>query len=141
MSETQLTGRGIMIVILCVVILISGGMLALFIYSPGHDSPAVTRQTILTAAIITGLATAWLVWLIVRSIQDRRRGIDRAPAKVSGWFHVIFGAAVAAAGAACSLLSYRNHVDMGQGFWTFYWGMIVWGLLQMAVGGMKIRSA
>ncbi|HEV8290381.1 MAG TPA: hypothetical protein VGP94_00590 [Tepidisphaeraceae bacterium] len=137
---TQLTGRGIMIVILCFVILMGVIFLLPLFLSPDHARSASDRQFLIATGVITALAIVWLAWLIYRSIQDHRRGIERTPARVSGWFHVWFGAAVAVAGAVCSLLSYRNAVDPGQGIWTLYWGMIVWGLLQMAVGGIKIRA-
>jgi hypothetical protein len=137
---TQLTGRGIMIVLLCFVILMGGMFLLPFIVAPAQSRSASDRQFLIATATITTLAIVWLAWLIYRSIQDHRRGVERAPARVSGWFHVWFGAAVAAGGAVCSLLSYHNSADFGQGFWTLYWGMIIWGLLQMALGGIKIRA-
>jgi hypothetical protein len=136
---TQLTGRGILIVLLCFVILMGGMMLWIYSTSTRPSGPT-DRQVVLATAVVTGLAVVWLFWLIFRSIQDYRHGVERAPARVGGWFHVFFGAAVALVGAGCSLLSYRNAPDPGSGIWTLYWGMIVWGLVQMALGGIKIRA-
>ena len=75
---------------------------------------------------------------MVDAVRDRRRGIERGPAKVSGRFNVFFGALVAVGGITCSALTYFSAVAAGGGMWTLYCGMILWGIMQMFVGYRKL---
>src|ERR1044071_6403368 len=102
-GQTALTGRAILMVVLVFVMVMGGIFILAFTVSPAtHGGPELARQLILICSAITGLAGVWFVFLMVRAILDWKRGVKREAAKVSGWFHVIFGGAVAVAGIVCS---------------------------------------
>ncbi|MDB5318943.1 MAG: hypothetical protein JWN40_574 [Phycisphaerales bacterium] len=139
MRETQLSGRQIQMIVLVIVILMSGFMAYVFTVLPSNDDPVGSRQFAVGPGIIAALATVWFVKLVVDAVRDKRRGIARGPAKVSGWFDVVFGAAVAVGGIICSALTYFSAVTAGGGIWTLYYGMIAWGFIQMFVGWRKLE--
>ena len=138
MEETNLTARGILMVALAVVVLIGAMIAAAFIVAPAHEGAAVNRQVIAVSLTLAGLALVWFIRLAVLAVGDRRRGTHREPARVGGWFHVCFGAAVAIGGIACSALTYQT-AGMDGGIWTLYWGMIAWGIVQVLIGVRKLR--
>ena len=95
MAGTNLTRRQIQMTIL-VVIMFMGGLLAyVFIVLPSNDDPVGSRRVAIVSGTIATLATAWFLKLIVDVVHDRKQGVHRGPAKVSRWFDIIFGAAVA----------------------------------------------
>jgi len=141
MRETQLSGRQIKMVVLVVVAGMGGFMAYVFTILPSNADPIGSRRSAIASGIIAALATVWFAKLVIDAVRDRRRGIDRGPAKVSGWFDVYFGAAVAAGGITCSGLTYWSAVAAGGGMWTLYYGMIAWGIIQMLIGWRKTRLA
>lgn len=128
-------------VVLAFVVLMSGGMAAVFIMVPAREGPTVTGWTIAVCGVIALLATMWFVRLVVTAVSDYRHGIHRGPAKVSGWFHVWFGAAVAVGGIVCTSLTYQSAVAAGGGTWTLFWGMIAWGTIEALIGFGKVRRS
>ncbi len=137
MRETQLSSRQIFAVVLVVVIFMGGMMAYVFTVLPSNADPVGSRRVALVSGIIAALAAVWFVKLMVDAVGDRRRGIDRGPAKVSGRFHIVFGALVVAGGITCSALTYFSASASGGGIWTLYYGMILWGLVQIGVGLAK----
>lgn len=140
MPETQLSSRQITAVVLVVVILMGGMFAYVFTVLPSNADPVGSRRVALVSGIIAALATVWFVKLLVDAVRDRRRGIERGPAKVSGWFHVFFGALVALGGITCSVLAYQSAVAAGGGMWTLYSGMMLWGVIQMVLGYGKLKT-
>ena len=141
MQQTNLSLRQIVMVVLVFVIFFCGIMITALIVSPSvKDPPEVTRQYLITFIAVGALSLAYFIWLSVRSIQDRRRGIEHAPAQVSNWFHIGFGAFAAVGGICCSALSYWSAVQLGAGVWTLYSGMILWGLIEILLGAWRIRT-
>jgi hypothetical protein len=138
MPETQLTGRQIQAVVLVIVILIGGLFAYVFTVLPSNADPVGSRRVAVVSAIIAVLATVWFVKLMADSVRDRRRGIERGPARVSGRFNIFFGALVALGGITCSALTYFSAVEAGGGIWTLYYGMIGWGIIQMFLGFRKL---
>lgn len=140
MAGTALTARGIVMTVLVVVILMAGMMGAVFYYIPSNsDSPAARRQTVAICLIIAVVATIWFLWLAFNAMQDWRSGVHRSPARVGGWFHICFGGLIALGGIICSVLAYQSAVAEGARFWTFYWGMTAWGIVQLVFGVRKLR--
>src|SRR4051812_7322568 len=137
MRETQLTGRQIQAVVLVIVILMGGMFIYVFTVLRSTNDAAGSRRSVVVLAVIGVLAIVWFVKLMIDSFRDRRRGIERGPAKVTGRFNVIFGALVALGGIICSALTYFSASAAGGGFWTLFYGMILWGMVQMFVGYRK----
>jgi hypothetical protein len=128
--------------VLLIFVMFSGGFMAyVFTTMPTINDPVGSRRAALVSGIIAILATVWFGKLVRNAIQDKRRGVKRGPAKVSGRFNVWFGAAVAAGGIACSALTYWSAASAGGGIWTLYYGMILWGVIQMLIGWKKIGDA
>ena len=140
MAETQLTGRGIFMVVLVFIMLFAGMMMTAMIVAPSINDPIGTRNTIVICGVFGGLALAWFIQLLIASMRDRRRGVTNVPARATGWFNVWFGVAVAVGGALCSGLSYYA-AGSASGIWKLYWGMIFWGILQALLGLNKNRRA
>jgi hypothetical protein len=134
----QLSARQIGMVLLGFVIFCGVGLAFLFTAEPTINDPVGSRQVALVSGIIAILATVWFGKLVRNAIQDKRRGVKRGPAKVSGRFNVWFGAAVAAGGIACSALTYWSAASAGGGIWTLYYGMILWGVIQMLIGWKRM---
>lgn len=133
MEETNLSGRQIVMVILAFVV-VAGAMIAyVMIALPSTTDPAGSRRAAMVCGFIATLAAIWFVKLSIDAVRDKRRGISRGPAKVSGWFNVWFGVAVTLGGVVASVLTYRSAVS-GGGMWTLYYGMILWGLVQSLLG-------
>jgi hypothetical protein len=117
-----------------------GGLLgAVFIILPSVKEPEASRNIAIISIIVASLSAVWFVKLCIDAIRDKRRGVERGPAKVSGWFHVWFGLTTAVGGVVCSWLTLDAARLAGGGVWTFYYGMIVWGIGQMMYGGNMIR--
>jgi len=141
MKETQLSWRGVLMTLLGMVIVIGGMIVGFGLAFPLIDGrTAGYWQTLIISGTITFLATGWFVALARGAARDKRLGREHVPIKVGGWFHVFFGAAVAAGGILCSVLAYRSAVAEGGGVWTFYWGMIGWGCVQMVLGVYQLRN-
>lgn len=140
MRETQLSCRQIQAVVLVVVILMCGMFTYVFTVLPSNSDPVGSRRVALVSATIAVLAAVWFVKLMADAVRDRRLGINRGPAKVGGRFDIIFGALVAAGGITCSALTYFSAVAAGGGLWTLYYGMVLWGLIQMFVGYRKLAE-
>ena len=136
---TELSTRQILMVVLCFVILFGGMIGAVFIMTPSINNPVGSRNSAIAGIAVAVLASVWFVKLCVDSIRDRRRGVTRGPAKVSGWFHVWFGLIAALGGIACSFLTLDAARMVGGGVWTFYYGMIGWGMLQTIYGWTMLR--
>ena len=141
MRETQLSGRQIQAVVVAIVALMGSMLAYVFTVLPSTADPVGSRRVALASAIIAGLATVWFAKLMVDALRDRRRGIDRGPAKVTGKFDLVFGGAVALGGIACSALTYWSATAAGGGIWTLYYGMILWGVTQMFLGYLKLRRS
>jgi len=138
MRESQLSGRQILMVVLVVVILMSGFMAYVFIVLPSNDDPVGSRRSAMGSGIVAGLASVWFLKLVIDAVRDKRRGIERGPAKVSGWFDIFFGVLAAGGGIVCSVVTYSSAVSAGGGIWTLYYGMIGWGLVQAFLGWRKL---
>ena len=136
---TELTARQILMVVLCFVILFGGMMGTVFILIPTTNDPVGSRNWAIAFIAAAVLATIWFVKLCLDAVRDRRRGVTRGPAKVGGRFHIGFGLIAAAGGVACSLLTLDAARMAGGGVWTFYYGMIGWGVLQMIYGWTVLR--
>ena len=136
---TALTARQVLMVILCMVIFMCGMFATVFIMLPSYQDPQGSQNTAIVCIIIATLATIWFVKLCVDSIRDRRAGVVRGTAKVGGRFHVAFGLLAAIGGIACSWITYDAAGQAGGGVWTFYYGMIAWGLLEMFYGINQLR--
>ena len=94
MRETELSGRQIVMVVL-VVVMFMGGMFAYVnTVLPSTAEPVESRRFAIGSGVVAGLAGVWFVKLAVDSVRDRRRGIERGPARVSGRFNLWFGAMV-----------------------------------------------
>jgi membrane protein CcdC involved in cytochrome C biogenesis len=141
MRETQLSARQIQAVVLATVALMGGMLAYVFTVLPSTADPAGSRRDALAAGIIAGLAAVWFAKLMIDAISDRRRGIERGPAKVTGRFGICFGAAVALGGITCSALTYWSAAAAGGGIWTLYYGMVLWGGIQMLIGYRKLRHS
>jgi hypothetical protein len=139
MAETNLTGRQIWMVVLVIVMIMAGGMCAVFIALPSDNDPKGSRNTAVLCGIVAALSAIWFVRLTARALRDRRQGVQSEPAKVSGWFHVCFGVVIAGGGIACSALAFSNAAAEGAGTWTLYWGMILWGVVQTIRGLYQVR--
>src|SRR5688572_11226805 len=129
MPETQLSGRQIRMVVLVVVMLMGGLLAYVFTVLPTNNDPVGSRRAAIGAGVIAAVAGVWFAKLVFDAVRERRRGIERGPAKVGGWFDVWFGAAVAAGGVGCSALTYHSADPAGGGVWTLYYGMIAWGII------------
>ena len=140
MRETQLSGRQIQAVVVVVVALLGGMFAYVFTVLPSNADPIGSRRVAIASGLIAGLATVWFAKLMVDTARDRRHGIERGPAKVSGRFGMFFGAAIALGGVTCSALTYWSASAAGGGVWTLYYGMIVWGLIQMFIGYRRTRA-
>ena len=138
MGETQLSSRQIGMVILIIVMFMGGLMGYVEFAIPSTNDPVGSRRTVIVCVVITCLAAVWFGKLVGNAIQDKRRGIERGPAKVSGRFNLWFGAAVAAGGIVCSALTYWSAASAGGGIWTLYYGMILWGVIQMGMAWKRI---
>jgi hypothetical protein len=138
MPEAQLSSRQILAVVLVIVILMGGMLAYVFTVHPSHNDPGGSRRDAVVSGVVTTLAAIWFIKLMVNAVRDRRRGIERGPAKVSGRFNIIFGALVAVGGITCSAMTYFSAVATGGGIWTLYYGMILWGIVQMFLGFRKL---
>jgi hypothetical protein len=141
MRETQLSARQIGMVLLIVVMFMGGMMGYVEAALPSTSDPVGSKRTAIVCVVIAVLAAVWFGKLVRNAIRDKRRGVERGPAKVSGRFNVWFGAAVAAGGIACSALTYWSAAGAGGGIWTLYYGMILWGVIQMLIGWKRIGDA
>ena len=90
MRETQLSGRQIKMVVLVVVAGMGGFMAYVFTILPSNADPIGSRRSAIASGIIAALATVWFAKLVIDAVRDRRRGIDRGPAKVSGVVRRLF---------------------------------------------------
>jgi hypothetical protein len=138
--ETQLSGRQIVMVVLVVVIFMGAMMAYVFVVLPSNIDPIGSRHTAVAWGLIATFAAIWFVKLAVDSARDRRQGIVRGPAKVTGRFNILFGGAVTLGGIICSALTYWTAVSAGSGICTLYYGMIAWGIAQMLFGWWRIRA-
>jgi hypothetical protein len=139
MAQTQLTGRGIVMVLLGMIAVLGGMALAMFIFLPPPEVEANPLKPIVITAFITLVAGAWFVRLMIAAIRDRARGVEREPVKLRGWFHIWLGAFIAAGGIIASVLEYESAGLSHDRSWNIYWGMVAWGLLQMLLGAYKLR--
>jgi len=140
MPETQLSVRQIKAVVLVFVIFFGGMMAYAFAAFPSYADPVGSRRAALVCGIIAALATIWFIKLMVDAVRDRKRGTEHAAAQIGGRFNIVFGALVAAGGITCSALTYFAAVASGDGIWTLYYGMILWGLGQMIIGFRQLRD-
>jgi O-antigen/teichoic acid export membrane protein len=140
MPETQLSSRQIHAVVLVIVILMGGLGAYVFTVSPSNADPVGSRRSAVVGALVAALAAIWLIKLMADAVRDRRRAIKRGPAQVSGRFNIIFGALVAVGGITCSTMTYFSAVAAGGGIWTLYYGMILWGIIQVFHGFPKLRD-
>jgi 4-hydroxybenzoate polyprenyltransferase len=140
MRETQLSSRQIQAVVLVFVILMGSLFAYVSVVLPSNVDPVGSRQLGLVSAIVAALAAVWFIKLMVDAVRDRREGTKRGPAQVSGRFNVVFGALVAVGGITCSAITYFSAVAAGGGIWTLYYGMILWGIVQMFRGFLKLRD-
>ena len=140
MRETELSGRQIRAVVLVIVIIACGFMSYVFIAIPTQDDLVGSRRSAIVSGMIAAMATVWFSKLMVDAVRDRRRGIERGPARVSGWFDLCFGAVVALGGITCTALTYWSAAAAGGGMWTLYYGMIAWGVGQMFVGYWRVSG-
>ena len=134
MRETQLSRRQIEAVVLVCIILMGGLLAYVFTVLPSNADPVGSNRVAVVSGIISLLAVVWFVKLMADTVRDRRLGIRRGAAAVGGRFNIIFGALVAVGGITCSALTYFSAVTAGGGIWTFYYGMILWGIIQMFRG-------
>ena len=124
-----------------VVVALMGGLLAyVFTALPSNADPVGSRRVAVVSGIVAALAAVWFFKLMVDAVRDRRRGVDHGPAKVTGRFDMLFGAAVALGGITCSGLTYWSATAAGGGIWTLYYGMVAWGLIQMFIGYRKAHA-
>lgn len=138
MEGTELTRRQIQMTVLVTVAFLGGVLAYVFTILPSTRDPVGSRRTAIVCGLVAAFAVVWLVKLSVDAVRDRRRGVALGPAKVSGRFDVIFGAAVAIGGITCSALTYWSATVAGGGVWTLYYGLIAWGLVQMFIGFRRI---
>ncbi len=138
MRETKLSRRQIEAVVLVIVILMGGLLAYVFTVLPSNGDPVGSSRVAVVSGIISMLAVVWFVKLMADTMRDRRLGIKRGAAAVSGRFNIIFGALVAVGGITCSSLTYFSAVTAGGGVWTLYYGMILWGIIQMFRGYRKL---
>ena len=136
---TALTARQVLMVVLCFVMFIGGMLGTVFIMLPSYNETEASRNTAIGSIVIASLAFVWFVKLCFDAIRDKRRGILRAPAKIGGRFHIWFGLLAAVGGVACSWLTLDAARQSGGGYWTLYYGMIVWGTVQMLYGWNMLR--
>jgi hypothetical protein len=139
MSDTQLSSRQIQAVVLIIVMLMGSMIAFALIALPSTDDPVGSRRFGVGSGMIAALAAVWLAKLTVDAVRDRRQGIERGPARASGRFHMWFGAVVALGGIACSVMTHFSAVAAGGGVWTLYYGMILWGAIQMFTGYRRRR--
>ena len=135
---TELSGRQILMVVLCVLIFMGGMMGTVFIMLPSYTEPEASRNTAIVCIVVASLATIWFIKLCIDAIRDKRRGVERGPAKVGGWFHIWFGLLAVVGGLAWLTLDTAQ--KSGGGVWTLYYGMIGWGMLQTIYGWNKLRQ-
>jgi hypothetical protein len=140
MRETELSSRQIQAVVLVFVMLMAGLLAYVFAVVPSNNEPVGSRRDAVVSGMIAALAAIWFIKLMVDAVRDRRRGIERGPAQVTGRFNLIFGALVAVGGIACSAITYFSAVATGGGMWTLYYGMILWGIVQMFLGTQKLSE-
>jgi hypothetical protein len=138
MRQTQLSSRQILAVVLVVVIFMGGLFAYVFTVLPSNADPVGSRRVAVVSGVVAALAAVWFAKLMADAVRDRRRGIERGPARVGGRFNLFFGAAVAAGGITCSALTYFSAVAAGRGMWTLYYGLILWGVIQMFIGYRKL---
>src|SRR5687768_4975632 len=139
MSDTHLTGRQILMVVLIVVILLSALMVYVFVEFPTARDPAGSRRAAISFGLVGAVSLAWFLKLRTDAIRDRRRGIRPAPAR-TGRFNLWFGAAVLLSGVGCSILSYQSAANSASGTRKIYWGLIIWGIFQMAAGLRRMNE-
>lgn len=134
MPETQLSRRQILMVLLALVIFGGGLMAYVLVVLPSNDHPADSRREAVISGLIAVFALVWFCKLMVDAVRDWRHGIKAVSVKPSGRFNLWFGSVVVTGGIACSVLTYQSAVAAGGGVWTFYYGMIAWGIIQMLRG-------
>jgi len=91
MLDGQLSARQIQAIVLGAVSLMGGMLAYVFVAIPSEGDPVGSRRVVLVSVIIAILAAVWFAKLMVDAVRDRRRGVERGPAKVGGRFNIIFG--------------------------------------------------